>query len=133
MLSRFLELTNYIAALKSRPLDYSVRSRFGDGRSRGSFVSYRSVRFPNSFRRGGKRFILLFWLAFLQRVILFFGFCDKSFRVSVVRRNYRSSLTRARRADRSCSLDGDNPLRALTIWRLLLGDGGIFCEENATG
>ena len=93
MLSRFLELTNYIAALKSRPLDYSVRSRFGDGRSRGSFVSYRSVRFPNSFRSGGKRFILLFWLAFLQRVILFFGFCDKSFRVSVVRRNYRSSLT----------------------------------------
>ena len=119
MLSRFLELTNYIAALKSRPFDYSVRRfavrRFGDGRSRGSFVSYRSVRFRNSFRSGGKRFILWFWLVFFQRVILFFGFCDKSFRVSVVRR-------RARRAE----LDGDNPLRALTIWRLLLGDGRTF-------
>ena len=50
-------LTNYIAVLKSRPFDYSVRRfavrRFGDGRSRGSFVSYRSVRFPNSFRSGG--------------------------------------------------------------------------------
>ena len=70
MLSRFLELTNSIAALKSRPFDYSVRRfvvrRFGDGRSRGSFVSYRSVRFPNSFRSGGNRVILWFWVGILS-------------------------------------------------------------------
>ena len=74
-LRRFLELTNYIAALKSRPFDYSVRfavRRFGDGRSRGSFVSYRSVRFPKSFWSGGNRFIQCLWVGIFSTSNTFF-------------------------------------------------------------
>ena len=83
-------------------------------------LSFRTDRFafPRASGVEGIGLFNVFGLAFFQRVIPFFGLCDISFRVSVVRRNYCSSLTRARRADRSCSLGGDNPLRGLTIWRL---------------
>ena len=76
-------------------------------------LSFRTDRFAFLIALGveGIGLFFGFGLEFFQRVLLFFELCEKSFRVSVVLRNYCSSLPRARRADRSCSLGGDNPLR----------------------